>query len=230
MISLYFFNLFLILNRVSFNGNPYFLSQKKTTFSFIKAITIKTVKKIFEHLVSIPDSEWKMIAQYFTEQEVPNKGFLLREGQIARETFLIKKGCCRSFYNFDGVEKNISFSRENCWQTDIDSFFNHKPSTTYIQAIEPSTVLGLTHTNKKKLFAYHQGFESYFRILAEKKVTFLLEIMGKRNNLDAKERFIALKKRQPWVFQRIPQYHIASFLGISPTSFSLIQKEIAQTV
>ncbi|MFC5047705.1 Crp/Fnr family transcriptional regulator [Aquimarina hainanensis] len=184
------------------------------------------VKGIFGHLVTLSDSEWKEVSSHFKLKKYPNKSYLLREGQIANETFFIIKGCCRAFHNFDGKEKNICFSRENCWETDVDSFFNNKPSATYIQAIEDMTVLSLTLDNKLRLFKYHQRFERYFRILAEQMITYLLDVLIKRDTLCAEKRFLALKKRQAWVFQRIPQYHIASFLGISATSFSLIQKDL----
>ncbi|MFC5045535.1 Crp/Fnr family transcriptional regulator [Aquimarina hainanensis] len=188
----------------------------------------KIISDIFKEHVTLTETEWKYVSTYFNRKEFPKNSYLLKEGQVAFEAFRIIKGCCRVYYNFDGKEKNIGFSREDGWETDVESFFYHTPSKMNIQAIENMTVYGLTYKKKMELFEYNRQFETYFRVLAEKRITFLNSLLIKRDTMNAKERFKSFKERQPWVFQRISQYHIASYLGITPTAYSLIQKELLQ--
>ena len=172
------------------------------------------------------ESDFFHSLQYRTD--LKKKELLLRSGQNCRNIYFINKGCIIYYYLVDGEEKTAQFFFENGWYTDYESFLSGDPSENFVDAIEDTELLCLEKSNLEKLYSTIPKFERFGRIVAEHGYLGIRHRTKSLTNLTAEERYLKLLKERPKIFDRIPQYYIASYLNIKPQSLSRIRKKIAK--
>lgn len=176
--------------------------------------------------VPLTNTELNLIDTYFEVKHLRKKEFLLQDGNICDFICFIDKGSIRHFHIKDGLEKTCDFSFENSWATDFQSFTHNTSCIMNLQAIEETTVFLIKNENLYKLYKECNKYETFGRIMAEQVAQRATEIAMSLSSDKPEERFQNLIKKQPDLFQRIPQKYIANFLGILPESLSRIRKRI----
>jgi CRP-like cAMP-binding protein len=185
---------------------------------------MENLLKYIYSLTKFSDESWKSLQSVLSKIIFKKNEYLLREGEICDALFYIDKGYCRSFYEIDGVEKNVAFFFENEIATNINSFGSGKKSDYNIIACEPLTTIRfdkekLFHISKQvpeietlghnciRLFAAKQeGFSNIFKLYS------------------AKDRLSYLETHYPEMMQRVPLTQLASFLGVARETLSRIRK------
>ena len=185
-----------------------------------------SLKKYCQTIVPISEEELKLIDKFFEVRTLKKKEFLLQDGSICNFIGFIANGTIRHFHIKDGVEKTCDISFENSWVTDFQSFTRNTPGVMNLQAMEETTVLLIRKENLHKMYAECHIYETFGRIMAEQTAQRATEIAMSLSSEKPEERFQNLIKKQPDLFQRIPQKYIANFLGISPESLSRIRRRI----
>lgn len=174
--------------------------------------------------VSLTPAEEEMLTASLVIRDVKKKEHLLREGEICTENYFIIKGCFRMYINtVKGVEQVIQFGIENWWITDYAGFKSGLPSGFYVQAVENSQVVVLSKKVEEELFLKIPKLERYFRIIAEKAYSAQLMRIHYIFNLTGEEQYNLMNSRFPEFVQRVPQYMLASFLGITPEFLSKLR-------
>ena len=176
--------------------------------------------------VDLTDEELKLIDTYFEIKALKKKEFLLQNGKICNFIGFIVDGTIRHFHIKDGVEKTCDISFENSWVTDFQSFTHNSYSIMNLQAMEDTTVFVIRKENLYKLYTDCNRYETFGRLMAEQVAQRATEIAMSLSSDKPEERFQNLIKKQPDLFQRIPQKYIANFLGVSPESLSRIRNRI----
>ena len=176
--------------------------------------------------VPLTDEELELIDKYFEIKQLNKKDFLLRDSKICNFVGFIVDGTIRHFHIKDGIEKTCDISFENSWVTDFHSFLHNTVGVMNLQAMETTTIFMVTNTNLNKLYKECSKYETFGRLMAEQVAQRATEIAMSLSSEKPEERFQNLLKKQPDLFQRVPQKYIANFLGISPESLSRIQKRI----
>jgi CRP-like cAMP-binding protein len=129
------------------------------------------------------------------------------------------------YYNKDGKRFIDEFSLDHEFITDYSSFLNGIPSDKNIQCIEDTTVFVISRKQLDKLYAQKNAdFERLGRVMAEQ---LYLQWHDKSKSLlmdSATERYSKLIKNRDQLPQRVPQYLLAEYLGITPESLSRIRK------
>ncbi|MEM7298257.1 MAG: Crp/Fnr family transcriptional regulator, partial [Bacteroidota bacterium] len=125
--------------------------------------------------------------------------------------------------DFNGAEHNMSFAVENWWSGDLQSFLNQERATCNIQALEESIVLSINQENWNTLVKEVPVFVSYTRVLFRNKMFAQQNRIVQSLSLPAKERYQLFLEEYPDLSQRIPQKHIASYLGITPEFLSMLR-------
>ncbi len=152
---------------------------------------------------------------------------LLEQSRVCSEVYFVAEGLLRA-YTLDpsGKEHIIQFAPENWWLSDRNSFIYNEPSLFYMDAVEDSHVIALSRDFFDRASAV-PGF-SEFNVRALHKAVMLLQ---QRVNLligaSAEERYLDFIRRYPNLTLRVPQWMIASYLGITPESLSRVRKELA---
>jgi len=152
---------------------------------------------------------------------------LLKEGQIAKECYFVLKGCVRQYYVVEGEEKTSNFFTENQWVVSVNSFMNKTPANHYFDCTEETTLVIGTEQKENDLYSQFPKFEKLARMALEKGFGEQQEIVATRVTDSPEKRYLQLLTEQPALVQRVPQYQLASYLGIKPESLSRIRKRIA---
>jgi CRP-like cAMP-binding protein len=171
-------------------------------------------------------ARWSQYGHLFKEIDIPSRTILLREGEKARNIYLVRKGCLRAYFEGHGKEITFQFFFENSAVASIESFRTNQPSPISIESVEASSLIVLSK----------KGFELLGKDFPELKDV-LLEIVFKRFSDYSRlfhsyirdtpaERYCNLLKEHPEIVQRVPLQYIASYLGITPVSLSRIRKRL----
>ena len=184
------------------------------------------LKKYCKQTVPLSDTELDMIDNYFEEKTLMKKEFLLQDNKVCNFIAFIAEGSIRHFHIKDGVEKTCDISFENSWVTDFQSFSYDTLGKMNLQTMEDTIVFSIKKQNLFKLYAECSKYETFGRLMAEQVAQRATEIAMSLSSDKPEERFQNLIKKQPDLFQRVPQKYIANFLGISPESLSRIRNRI----
>lgn len=173
------------------------------------------------------DEDCQLFEDELNLKSISKKEHILKEGQICRLLGFVNKGCFRIYYIADAKEINIQFVFENDFVVDYNSFLKQEESRYYIQALEDSEMVTFNFETLQKAYDRSHRWERFGRLMAEQsyrltttRVEAFLFKNGEQRYLDA------LQNDQ--LFERVPLYHIASYLGIERESLSRLRKKIAQ--
>jgi CRP/FNR family transcriptional regulator, anaerobic regulatory protein len=160
------------------------------------------------------------------QRKIAKDEYLFSEGDICQFAGFILTGCFRLFFIKHDKEITLDFFTENRPIADYESYFHKRPTPFYFQAIEPSELLILNPSCLEVLFESSHNGQRLQRIFVE---TLFFRIRDKLLSLyadDPETRYIALLQTEPELVQRVPQYHLASYLGIEPESLSRLKRRV----
>ena len=184
------------------------------------------LKKYCSQTVPLLDTELGLIDKYFEKKSLKKKEFLLQDNKVCNFIAFIANGSIRHFHVKDGVEKTCDISFGNTWVTDYQSFTDETVGKMNLQTMEATTVFIIHKENLYRLYKECNKYETFGRLMAEKVAQRATEIAMSLSSDKPEERFQNLIRKQPDLFQRIPQKYIANFLGISPESLSRIRRRV----
>lgn len=185
------------------------------------------LKDYLRKKITITDEQFDLISKDIKVKTFEKNKVLLSPGETSNSTYFVTEGLMRC-YSIDSKAKVniIQFAPENWWLSDRNSFFN-EPSDFYIDAIEPTTAL-LIPKNYFNDAAIHVPC---LHDLNNNMLNNSIRFMQKRINLllsaTAEERYLDFIKLYPNLTLRVPQWMIASYLGITPESLSRVRKDLA---
>jgi len=163
------------------------------------------------------------IRNLFAEKKIEARTVLLREGEISDHAFYVRQGCLREWFNKDGKEITFQFFFEGQTVASIDSFMNAEPSLYNIESIEPATVVSISRESFEKIYLTFPEFRDEFQKLIYRRFRNYANLFVSRIRDTPRERYEDLIRNHPEIIQRVPQYYIASYLGITPISLSRIR-------
>lgn len=185
------------------------------------------LKSYLARYVSLSSEEEKLFQTYLSPKSFKKKEFLLSEGQYCNSRYYIKKGCVRLFY-FDqkGNEQIIHFAIDNWWISEYESLINKRPTIFYIQAIEDTELYEFSEDRFDELAQKIPQIERLFRKIMEKTYIAFQKRIEYFYSLNGEEQFQLFIAANPDFVQRVPQYMIASYLGMSPEFISKIKSKM----
>ena len=153
--------------------------------------------------------------------------FLLQPDTHVKHEYFVVKGCLSAYYLDKKGNKNIvQFAIEHWWVGDFDAFYNGVPSKLYIEAIEDSTLLAINYNDLQTLFQQSPIFERYFRILVTSALISLRKRILSSLGKSIKERYLEFCESYPNIEGRVPNYQIASYLGVSAEGLSRARRKM----
>ena len=167
--------------------------------------------------------------QFFTcfkEVKIKKRQFIVQPGFTTRSRNFIIKGAFRAYVvSNDGEEHTIQFAIENWWISDFNSYIYQQPATMFIVALEDSIVLQLDYAKEQALKKSNHKFETFFRIIAEKGLAFEHRRITLNLTQTAQERYENFSNNFQHIVQRVPQYALASYLGMTREFLSKIRNK-----
>jgi len=184
----------------------------------------ENLRSFFDRLNPLDDHEWDAFKKNIKVKCFKKGELIRREGEIEQNLFFVCNGGVRVFYLKDGNEINVNFRFENQFTSAYASFLTQTPSRQYIAAIEDTKLYAIHYSALQELYATFKNGECLGRLSAES-LFIEKEIHEASLMLDSPdERFNSLlEHKKDWI-QRIPQKYLASYLNITPETFSRLKK------
>jgi CRP-like cAMP-binding protein len=182
--------------------------------------------KYFSRIMPLSDEEASAIAGTMRIQQYKKGTILLREGQISAEAYFVLEGCVRQYFLVDGEEKTTNFFTDEQWVISINSFSQNMPSTHFMACATDSYLVVGNRAEEEALYKQFPRFETISRKVMEKIFAEQQAIMASYTTDTPEQRYIKLLESRPELFQIIPQYQLASYIGVKPESLSRIRKRI----
>ncbi|MCO5269713.1 MAG: Crp/Fnr family transcriptional regulator [Brumimicrobium sp.] len=155
--------------------------------------------------------------------------FLVSAGEICTNVFFVEKGLLRQYSIDDkGKEHIIHFAPERWILNDRESLYYNNPSNYYIDALEDTEVFILTKDMISKLEREVPGFADFNTMLLNNHIRQLQNRINQLLSATAEERYLSFIKMYPDIMLRVPQWMIASYLGITPESLSRVRKDLVK--
>lgn len=176
--------------------------------------------------VNLDEISVARLNQYIIPRKLKRKEFLLEEGQVCNSLYFVEKGCLRMYFVDDKLNEQIThFALEHWWMADHFSFLDKKPSPYFIQTIEKSEILEINSGSFEAMLLELPQMERYFRIVMQRAVA-AAQLRNKYLYEMSKEEFYQhFSTSFPEFVQRVPQYMIASYLGLTPQYVSELRKK-----
>ncbi|ASW73656.1 Crp/Fnr family transcriptional regulator [Chryseobacterium piperi] len=190
---------------------------------------MKNINNYLAEILKVPTEQVNSCSLHYEVKKIPKNQFLLQYGEICRYVFFVEKGLMR-MYSIDknGKEHIIQFAPENWLISDRTSIYFNEQSVYYIEAVEDSEILFLHPDFFNKLVAQFPDSAERRDILLQKHVRSLQDRINSLLGETAEERYLKFIKMYPDLLLRVPQWMIASYLGITPESLSRVRKELAR--
>jgi CRP-like cAMP-binding protein len=158
-------------------------------------------------------------------REFPKGSFLLREGELVRTGYFILKGCVRSYVLKGGDDRTIAFYIEEEAILPI-GYGKDLPSGHFLECLEDTVAVVSTPDLEERMLDEYPELKEICLTMSEVMAEKLQESLARYKTSSPEERYKDLLERRPDLLQRIPQYQIASYLGVQPESLSRIRKRL----
>ena len=158
------------------------------------------------------------------EMAVSKGDVLIRQGQVVKNTYFVKDGCLRAYcIDKNGKEHTLQFAIKNWWISDFIAIYNNELSTLTIECITDSKIIEFNAKKLDEIYSIFPEFEAFQRKNLERHVVSLHKRILNQLQLSASERYDLFLNQYPDIEQYTPNYHIASYLGITQQSLSRIR-------
>ncbi|UOQ68932.1 Crp/Fnr family transcriptional regulator [Hymenobacter volaticus] len=182
---------------------------------------------LIRHFITLTPAEEDLIRQWFVPETLPKGAFFLRPGEVSRKVGFVLQGLFHNFQSRDGQELTYYFGREQEFIGDYSSFLPARPAVRGIQALEEAHLLTITHDNLQQLYREIREGERFGRLIAETLFVDVLDQLTSFYEDTPAQRYARFVRIYPDLQQRIPQYYIASYVGVKPQSLSRIRGRAA---
>jgi CRP-like cAMP-binding protein len=183
------------------------------------------IKKLNSY-VPLTAEEMQFLTQFYHPKTIEKGDLIIEPGRYVRHWYFVDSGCCCFYTLKDGNEKVIEFFTEGDFFTDIYAYLQEVPSNAFVKATETTIVYTATKEDVQKSFDHSHNIERIGRLTMQETVLETFQRIAHLNNMSNEERYLRLLEKRPNLFQRVPQYLIASYLGLTPVGLSKIRKRL----
>lgn len=188
----------------------------------------REMDKLKNHIksqIQIDDADLEIILSNFKELKITKDRFALKQGQLATNYYFVKSGGLRIYFDHNDKQITSWIALENEFFTDLASLKNQFPSKFNFQAIEDTILLTIKSDKMEQLYKKFPLWQQFGRQIWEANFLKLVEGVIGFQTLTAEERYLSAMQESE-LLQRVPLKHLASFLGVTPSSLSRLRKTI----
>ncbi len=178
----------------------------------------------------LSDEDFATLDGHFDKRTAAKGEELLRGGERARRLYYVQQGTTHAYIDLpSGERQTVQFAFDGHWTGDLYSFLSDQPGTHTVVALEETVLRSTTLAHFERACEEAPPFERFFRVLVQNAYVATQRRLTDALVREAGERYRELLHEQPDLVQRVPQYLIASYLGIKPQSLSRIRKQFSGT-
>ena len=188
---------------------------------------IQPLLNYIKNYVSLTPEEEAFLALKVKYRKYLKGQYVLQQGDICTHQCFVISGCTKTFHMDDhGQEHIVMFSIQDWWTSDIGSFISQTPADYNIQCIDKTELVMFSHNVMEELYTEIPKLERFFRKIIERGLVASQKRIVRSFSLSAKDRYLYFRNQYPKIEKLIPQYMIASYLGITKEFLSKIKSQL----
>lgn len=177
-----------------------------------------------QNIVPLTLDEAENFASSFKQVKIKKRQLIVQPNYITKHRNFVLEGAFRAYVLADeGQDHTINFAIDEWWITDYNSYIFQQPATMFVVALEDSIILQIDFETEQELKKSNHKFETFFRIIAERGLASQQRRIVSNLTQSADERYENYLKMYPHVIQRVPQYALASYLGMTTEYLSKLR-------
>lgn len=180
----------------------------------------------FLKVTPLTESEQQAIVESMEIKTFKKHDFIVKENNRNNDTFFVLDGLVRAYKTIDGNEITTNFYKENQWIVALTGFIENASSPYSLVCIDETTVVVGNEKKALDIFKRFPQFETVSRIIMENAFLEQQQWMTSYLTDTPEQRYLNLLATQPHIFQKVPQYQIASYIGLKPESLSRMRKRL----
>lgn len=192
-----------------------------------RSLAEQVLMNYMAQIAPITEAEMEAILDLITVREHKKGKYLLREGQACNVCYFVLQGCVRQYYLVDGNEKTTGFFTESM-PVNSTLVLDGKPAKFYLVCNEDCILIEGRAEDEQAFFDQMPRMETVTRIGTEMEMQKSTEEFAEFIMSSPEERYLKLLETRPDLLDRVPQYQLASFLGVTPESLSRIRRRIME--
>nr|WP_295929025.1 Crp/Fnr family transcriptional regulator [uncultured Dyadobacter sp.] len=194
------------------------------------ADTSETIVQHLKNFAALTDTDINESKPFWKPRKIRKGDFFNMQSMVCNDLGLVIKGIFRIYYRDPETEndKNLFFFSENQFVVSFRSFISRSPCWYFIEAMEDSEVVFISYKDLNGLYESNRNWAKFGRLLAELFFSYAQTRTEEFMFFSNEERYLRLLEEHPNIVERIPAYHISSYLGITNPSLSRIRKRIGK--
>lgn len=182
-----------------------------------------------ERYVELTDEDKQNLIPFLHSRTYLKGQYIVQAGDVCRAHTFIQSGLVRTFYMDEGgTEHILMFGIENWWAGDLGSTITGEEADFHVHCIEDTKVVQIRVEDMERLYEEIPAMERMFRLLMQNALVSAQRRIVNTYSHSASERYQQFCKKYPEMVHRLPQYMIASYLGITKEFLSTIRRKLAQ--
>lgn len=179
-----------------------------------------------EKKVRLTEADKALIVEAFQLDFVKKRQYIVQPNFTPRYRNFVLEGAFRAYLICkEGQDHTIQFAIENWWITDYNSYIFQQPATMFVLALEDSQILKITYEEEQRLKRESKNLETFFRIMAENAAAHMQRRIITNLTQTAEKRHETFMEKYRAVAMRVPQYALASYLGMSTEYLSRLRNK-----
>jgi len=191
------------------------------------------MKELIEYIgksISLSDEIIHDLKAISIERNVEKGEIILQENSSRKIQIFVASGCLRAFHKTEnGKDHTLQFAIKNWWISDYMTLFNNEKTLLSIESLSHSKIMIIEQSELEKLYSKFPQFGLTNRMNLQNRIAALQKRIFGLLTMTAKEKYQRFVKDYEVFEKVIPNYQIASFLGITPESLSRVRKQIANS-
>ena len=187
----------------------------------------KPLLDYINRVVELTEEEERTLTSLISSRKLLKGQYFLQQGDVCKYSGFVISGCTKTFYVDDeGQEHVVMFSVEDWWTSDMGSYITQKPADFNVQCLENTELIQFSYENQQQMMQEIPKLERFFRIIVQRALVASQKRIVRSMSMSAKDRYLFFRNEYPKMEQRIPQYLIASYLGITKEFLSKIKSQL----
>lgn len=187
---------------------------------------MELVRRTIQRYAMLSEHEWDLIAPHWQQRHFKRGAFIAQAGQRERWFSIVESGVQRLYVEHDGSDVCLAFAYDGSWCGDLDSILRQAPGRFNVQAVTPSVLWSIEATVLFELYERIPAMQRFGRLILEELLIGRATREIEQLTLSAAERFDRLMQRSPHLLQLVPQKDIASYLAMTPETFSRLRARV----
>ena len=184
----------------------------------------KSILDNIARYVTLTEEEQQQFTAIIKTSRVKKRQFIIQPGFVSEYRNYIVQGAVRVYYLDDsGKEHTVSIGIEDWFFTDFYSYIHQQPADHFAEALEDSIIFQMHYDDIERLCASVHAINQYFRLITEKAFANSRKRIVSNISKTSEERYREYAAKYPQIVNRVPQYVVASYLGMSPEFLSKIR-------